>query len=255
MTPQQDGDAAPRRRRARPRRPGAAGRRPRPSGTSAAGSSGPRRCRSARRCPCIGAAAVPGSSPPSSTWRPASRVGATASSSGSMLPMRSRWVTGTSYRDGEQRGVAVLGDPRRGDGERRASMPASRSLSPVRVPGRGRRPARRGRRPGRWRCRRRAGARAAGRCPAGRGRRGRPSSPGRARRAADGEREAPRQPTTQRAIVRHGWAAENGRAVEDAVHGSAPLQGFGLGRTSRGALARHLQPTYHPVRTGGAGPG
>ncbi len=47
--------------------------------------------------PRIGAAAVSGTSPPSSTWIPASRVGSTASSSGSRFSYRSWWVTGTSY--------------------------------------------------------------------------------------------------------------------------------------------------------------
>ena len=46
--------------------------------------------------PFMGAAALSGTSPPSSTWRPEPCAGATACSSGSMLPMRSGSVTGTS---------------------------------------------------------------------------------------------------------------------------------------------------------------
>ena len=48
--------------------------------------------------PESGAAALSGTSPPSSTCRPESRVASTASSSGSRLPIRSGSVTGTSYR-------------------------------------------------------------------------------------------------------------------------------------------------------------
>ena len=47
--------------------------------------------------PRIGAAAVSGRSPPSSTWMPASRVGPTALLRGSRFSIRSGWVTGASY--------------------------------------------------------------------------------------------------------------------------------------------------------------
>ena len=47
--------------------------------------------------PFMALPAVLGSSPPSTTWTPASWVGSTAFSSGSASPYRSLWVTGTSY--------------------------------------------------------------------------------------------------------------------------------------------------------------
>ena len=93
----EQGDARRADRRGRRGRPRSAGRRRRRSRTRAPGCSSAATMPISSPLPSIGAAAVSGSSPPSSTWRPASRVGATASSSGLEVLVRSGWVTGTSY--------------------------------------------------------------------------------------------------------------------------------------------------------------
>ena len=80
--------------------------------------------------PSIGAAALPGTSPPSSTWRPASRVGSTASSSGVRLPIRSGSVTGTSYCTSKS-AVSASSEKRAGETVATCGISASRSESSV----------------------------------------------------------------------------------------------------------------------------
>ena len=168
-----------------------------------------RRSRSARRCRASGAAAVSGRSPPSSTWRPASRVGLDG-----LVQRREVLVeVGVGHRDvvlhGEQGGVAVGARARRGDRHdvvHRAA--AARSAGRV-TPDASRRAALTVVHddPGARRCRHRGCARAAGRCRPGRGRRGCPSSPGGCRRSCRRARRPRRRRRPRREIVRQGWAA------------------------------------------------
>ena len=105
--------------------------------------------------PRIGAAAVSGSSPPSSTWMPGVPGGGDGSSSGARFSIRSGSVTGTSYSTVSRAVSRSVAEPRRRhrDGVVHRGRAASAS-GPVTSAPTGGAVAGRARRPGRWRCRR-----------------------------------------------------------------------------------------------------
>ena len=191
-----------------------------------------RRCRSARRCRCIGAAARVGHLAAELDLEAGvagGRDGVLERRRGS--PIRSGSVTGTSYCTVEQRGVAVRAEPRRRRPRRRGPSSASRSVSGAITAA-----STAGRRrswttTGRWRCRRPgmcsrswsmpAWARAPGTSQSSCG-----VPPKRAGEGEDGDRD--HEPGGDRPPgVGRGGAAET---VEEAGHGDRSFESSLIGR-------------------------